>query len=82
MPDAGIAALSAFATPKSVTSACDAAAEDVRRLDVAMDDAALMRVRERVDDVVQDPQRLRELDSRPCRASAARSDSPSMNGIV
>ena len=35
-----------------------AAAEDIRRFDVPMDDAAFVRVRERVDDVVQDAQHL------------------------
>jgi len=35
-----------------------AAAEDIRRLDVPMDDAAFVRVRERVDDVVQNSEHL------------------------
>ena len=55
IPDTGMAALSAFATPKSVTSACEPDREDIAGLDVAMHDAAAMRVGERFDDVVQNP---------------------------
>ena len=61
----------------------DAAGEQhVVRLDVAVDDAVLVRVRERARDVAQDAHRLGRRGSSPCRASRARSDSPSTNGIV
>ena len=50
----------ARAMPKSVTIGRPRAAsmQDVVRLDVAMDDAALVRVGERVGHVAQDPPRL------------------------
>ena len=55
--------------------------QHVVRLDVAMDDAALVRVRERLRHVAQHADDFGDRERRP-RASRARSDSPSTNGIV
>ena len=55
--------------------------EDVVRLDVAVHDAALVRVGERARDVAQDARPPRRSDSGP-RPSRARRLSPSTNGIV
>ena len=74
-------ALIAFAMPKSVTVADAAGEQHVVRLDVAVHDAALVRVGERLRDVAQDADRLGRSAARR-RASRARSDSPSTNGIV
>ena len=70
----------ALAMPKSVTTALPPREQHVVRLDVAVHDAALMRVRQRARDVAQDAHRL--ADRERARASRARSDSPSTNGIV
>jgi hypothetical protein len=57
-PVVGNAALMAFATPKSVTSAWAPCERMFAWLDVAMDDAALVCECERVDDVMQNPHDL------------------------
>ncbi len=56
--------------------------QHVVRLDVAMDDAALVRVRERARDVAQDAQHVGDRERRLLGHPRARSDSPSTNGIV
>ena len=55
--------------------------QHVVRLDVAMDDAALVRVGERARDVARMRDDLGDRERRRA-ASRARSDSPSTNGIV
>ena len=65
------ASLIALATPKSVTIACAPEDQHVVRLDVAMHDAALVRVRERVRDIARECARPRRSGARR-RARAAR----------
>ena len=55
--------------------------EDVVGLDVAVDDALLVRHGQGVGHVADDADRLWD-GSSPSRASLARSDSPSMNGMM
>ena len=72
---------SAFAIAEVGDGRGAAREEDVVRLDVAMDDAALVRVGERARDVAQDRRPLRRRAAAAARMRA-RSDSPSTNGIV
>ena len=67
--------------PKSVTVADAAGEQHVVRLDVAMDDAALVRVGERLRDVAQNADRLGDRQ-RAARRAARAATRPSTNGIV
>jgi hypothetical protein len=66
---------SALATPKSVTSACAPREQHVVRLDVAVHDAARVRVGERARHVAQHAHRLGD-GSAPSRASARAATRP------
>ena len=79
---APLAASSAFASPKSSTFTVPSVANlDVRRLQVAMDDALLVRRFERLGDLLRDRQRLVERNRRPAR-SDRRASAPSTSSIT